>query len=64
MNKHNTLLYAIIEKDSKVVKYGTITYTFEVREGRVIYNSLQITKAIRKKYGRHAGVRTNQNNSK
>lgn len=62
MNKYNALLYAIIEKDAKTIKFGTISYAFQVQDGKVIYPTLQITKSMRKKYAKTQGVRTNQNN--
>lgn len=61
MKKQNQLLCAIIEKDAKTIKYGTASYSFRVSDGAIVLSTLQVTKAIRKKYGRPQSVRTDKN---
>ena len=48
--KNNLPFHAILEKETQETKYGTITFNFAVKNGRVVLPTLNIVKNRRLRY--------------
>jgi hypothetical protein len=48
--KPNVALHAAIERDVQGLEFGTITYTFQIKDGKVDLKSLNTVMSRRYKY--------------
>jgi hypothetical protein len=48
--KNNLPFHAILEKETQETRYGTITFNFAIKNGRVVLSTLNIVKNRRLRY--------------
>jgi len=50
LNPKNIDFHFILEKEAKLIKYGTMTFNVVIKSGKVLVDTLTVTRSRRKKY--------------